>query len=231
MSLLLRTCLAAVALGLFAPGLFAQQQPAAGPTVVAPERAVLVKDVRFSQTRMNGMSVNPWNRVELVLDARSNPDPKALNKRWVDRIKVTVTLGFDNKNGKKNLEEWSFYRASATVLTMEVNSARSVFFYLPGDIVKRDGLRKDPDVFFIELEVAGTPQILFDAKGLFVADQKASVSKLLADKAAFYYVKGFADRGCLTNGGFLRPHYLVDNLEADVARFSPEFVREDLTSR
>lgn len=227
----LPSCLAALALCLSVTGLQAQQPAANAPSAGAADKAVLVKDVRFSQTRMNGMATNPWNRVEVVLDARANPDPKALNKRWVDRVKVTVTLGFNNKNSPKNLEEWSFYRASATVLTMEVNSARSVFFYLPGDIVKRDSLRKDPDVHFIELEVAGTPQALFDARGAFVADQKAAVSKLLADKAAFDNVKGFADRGSLNNAGFLRPHYLVDNLEQDVARFSPEFVREDLSSR
>jgi hypothetical protein len=230
MASLLPSCLAALALCLSLPSLRAQQASSAAPAG-ASDKAVLVKDVRFSQTRMNGMATNAWNRVEVVLDARSNPDPKALNKRWVDRIKVTVTLGFNNKNSPRNLEEWSFYRASATVLTMEVNSARSVFFYLPGDIVKRDGLRKDPDVHFVELEVAGTPQALFDARGAFVPEQKASVTKLLADKAAFDNVKGFADRGCLGNSGFLRPHYLVDNLEADVARFSPEFVREDLSSR
>jgi hypothetical protein len=227
---LLPSCLAALALCLSTNLLQAQQAPA-NPSSGAPDRAVLVKDIRFSQTRMNGMATNAWNRVEVVLDARSNPDPKSLNKRWVDRVKVTVTLGFNNKNSPKNLEEWSFYRASATVLTMEVNSARSVFFYLPGDIVKRDSLRKDPDVHMVELEVAGTPQALFDDRGAFVTEQKASVSKLLADKAAFDNVKGFADRGSLGNAGFLRPHYLVDNLEQDVARFSPEFVREDLSSR
>lgn len=224
----------ALAFGLLVP-LSRGQQPAGGKDAAAAagqaDRAVLVKDVRFTQTRMNGMSVNPWNRVEVVLDARSNPDPKALNKRWVDRVRVTATLGFNNKNSPKNLEEWSFYRASATVLTLEVNSTRSVFFYLPADIVKRDSLRKDPDVYFVELEVAGTPQALFDARGAFVAEQKAAVSKLLAEKPAFENVKGFADRGCLANAGFLRPHYLVDNLEQDVARFSPEFVREDLSSR
>ena len=227
---LLPSCLAALALCLSTDLLQAQQAPA-NSSSGAPDRAVLVKDIRFSQTRMNGMATNAWNRVEVVLDARSNPDPKSLNKRWVDRVKVTVTLGFNNKNSPKNLEEWSFYRASATVLTMEVNSARSVFFYLPGDIVKRDSLRKDPDVHMVELEVAGTPQALFDDRGAFVTEQKASVSKLLADKAAFDNVKGFADRGSLGNAGFLRPHYLVDNLEQDVARFSPEFVREDLSSR
>ena len=230
MALPLPLRLAALAILVLSAKVVAQQPPVA-TAAAAADKAVFVKEVRFSQTRMNGLATNPWNRVEVVLDARSNPDPKSLNKRWVDRIKVTATLGFNNKNSPKNLEEWSFYRTSATVLTMEVNSARSAFFYLPGDIVKRDSLRKEPDVYFVELEVAGTPQVLFDARGAFVADQKSAVSKLLMEKAAFDNVKGFADRGCLANAGFLRPHYLVDNLEQDVARFSPEFVREDLSSR
>lgn len=225
MSSPLNGCLVALSL-LASPTLFGQATPA--PQAVSPDRAVVVKDVKFAQTRMNGMATNPWNRVEVVVDPRSNPDPKSLNKRWVDKVKVTATLVF--KIAGKPAEEWNYYRATATVLTLEVNSPRSVFFYLPGDVVKRDNLRKDPDHFFVELEVAGTQQALFDARGALVADQKNALSKSLLTKANFDGAKGFADRGSMVNAGILRPQYLVDIVE-DVARFSPEFVREDFPSR
>ena len=220
-------CLAALSL-LAAPCLRGQVAPATAPGAVPPDRAVVVKDVKFAQTRLNGMATNPWNRVEVVVDPKANPDPKALNKRWVDKVKVTTTLIF--KIAGKPAEEWNYYRATATVLTLEVNSPRSVFFYLPGDVVKRDNLRKDPDHYFVELEVAGTQQALFDARGALVADQKNAVSKSLVSKADFEGAKGFADRGSMANAGILRPQYLVDIVE-DVARFSPEFVREDVPSR
>lgn len=220
-------CLAALSL-LAAPSLLGQAAPTSAPGAVPADRSVVVKDVKFAQTRMNGMATNPWNRVEVVVDPKANPDPKALNKRWVDKVKVTATLVF--KITGKPAEEWNYYRSTATVLTLEVNSPRSVFFYLPGDVVKRDNLRKDPDHFFVEVEVAGTQQTLFDARGTLVGEQKNAVSRTLANKPDFEGAKGFADRGSMLNAGILRPQYLVDIVE-DVARFSPEFVREDVPSR
>jgi hypothetical protein len=219
--------LAALSL-LAVPCLHGQSAAPAAPGSTPADRAVVVKDVKFAQTRMNGMATNPWNRVEVVVDPKANPDPKGLNKRWVDKVKVTTTLIF--KIPGKPAEEWNYYRASATVLTMEVNSPRSVFFYLPGDVVKRDNLRKDPDHYFVELEVAGNQQILFDARGTLVNEQRNAVSRTLANKPDFEGAKGFADRGSMANAGILRPQYLVGIVE-DVARFSPEFVREDLSSR
>jgi hypothetical protein len=224
MSSPLQGCLAALLL-LVAPSLLGQVAPA---NPAAADRAVVVKDVKFAQTKLNGMATNSWNRVEVVVDPKSNPDPKSLNKRWVDKVKVTTTLVF--KIAGKPAEEWNYYRATATVLTLEVNSPRSVFFYLPGDVVKRDNLRKDPDHFFVELEVAGTQQALFDQRGALVAEQRNALSKSLVSKADFEGAKGFADRGSMTNAGILRPQYLVDVVE-DVARFSPEFVREDVPAR
>jgi hypothetical protein len=206
--------------------LLGQAAPAAAPST--PDRAVVVKDVKFAQTRMNGMATNPWNRVEVVVDPKSNSDPKATNKRWVDKVKVTATLVYKIPN--RPAEEWNYYRSTATVLTLEVNSPRSVFFYLPGDVVKRDNLRKDPDHYFVELEVAGTQQAIFDARGALVNEQRNAVSRSLVTKADFEGAKGFADRGSMLNAGILRPQYLVDIVE-DVARFSPEFVREDFPSR
>jgi hypothetical protein len=221
-------CLAALSL-LASPALLGQAAPGpANPGATPPDRAVVIKDVKFAQTRLNGMATNPWNRVEVVVDPKSNPDPKALNRRWVDKVKVTATLVY--KIAGKPAEEWNYYRATATVLTLEVNSARSVFFYLPGDVVKRDNLRKDPDHYFVEVEVAGTQQTLFDARGTLVQEQRNAVSRTLANKPDFEGAKGFADRGSMLNAGILRPQYLVDIVE-DVARFSPEFVREDFPSR
>lgn len=193
----------------------------------AAEHAVSVKDVKFQQAKFSGP--NSWNRIEVVVDPKANPDPKASNKRWVDKVKVTVTIGYKGEKSK-SAEDWNYYRASATVLTLEVNSPRSIFFYLPGDVVKRDMLRKDPDVYYVELEVAGTTQAIFDAKGQLIADHKGAVSKELYKKADFDGCKGFADRGVLNTAGILRPQYLVGFYDKEW-QFSPEFVREDASSR
>lgn len=223
----LPVCLAAVVCLLSAPILSAQGAAPAGAAAPSPEHAVVVKDVKFAQAKFSGP--NAWNRVEVVVDPRVNPDPKAPNKRWIDKVKVTLTIGYKGEKSK-TAEDWNYYRASATILTIELNSPRSIFFYLPGDVVKRDMLRKDPDVYYVDVEVSGTSQAVFDAKGLLIADQKAAVSKELLKKADYDGCRGFADRGTLNTAGILRPQYLVGFYDK-LWEFSPEFVREDASSR
>jgi len=221
-------CLVAMVCLLSAPMLSAQGAPAAGAGANLAENCVAVKDVKFAQAKFNGPYA--WNRIEVVVDPRGlNPDAKAPNKRWIDKVKVTLTIGYKGEKSK-TAEDWNYYRASATILTLEQNNIRSVFFYLPGDVVKRDMLRKDPDVYYVDLEVAGTTQTVFDARGLLVAEQKAAVSKELTKKADYDGCKGFADRGVLNTTGILRPQYLVGFYD-DLWKFSPEFVREDSASR
>lgn len=213
---------------LFVPTLSAQvANPNPAATASTAEHCVFVKDVKFSQGKFSGP--NAWNRVEVVVDPRANPDPKATNKRWIDKVKVTVTIGFKGEKSK-TAEDWNYYRSSATILTLEQNQPRSVFFYLPGDVVKRDQLRKDPDVYYVDVEVGGTAQAIFDARGLLLPDQKSAVSKELLKKADYDGCKGFADRGVLNSAGILRPQYLVSFYDK-VFDFSPEFVREDSSSR
>lgn len=225
----LPVCLAAVAYFFFAEAQLLAQvtPPASSAPAVSAEHCVSVKDVKFAQAKFSGP--NAWNRVEIVVDPKANPDPKAPNRRWLDKVKVTLTIGYKGEKSKSG-EDWNYYRASATILTLEVNSPRSVFFYLPGDVVKRDMLRKDPDVYYVELEAAGATQAIFDAKGGLIADQKGSVSKELYKKADFDGCKGFADRGVLNTAGILRPQYLVGFYDK-LWDFSPEFVREDAASR
>lgn len=221
-------CLAAVACFLSMPADLSAQATPAAVAGAGAEHCVSVKEVKFTQSKFSGP--NAWNRAEVVVDPRGlNPDPKAPNKRWIDKVKVTLTIGYKGEKSK-TAEDWYYYRASVTVLTLEQNSPRSIFFYLPGDVVKRDMLRKDPDVYYVDVEVAGTAQAVFDAKGQLIADQRAAVSKELLKKADYEGCKGFADRGVLNTTGILRPQYLVGFWDKEW-QFSPEFVREDAASR
>jgi hypothetical protein len=205
---------------------FAQNTaPASGKAEKSP---ITVRDVKFAQTVIGGQ-INKWNRMQVELLAGDNPDPKALNKKWVDKVKVTVTQVY--KTASKKPEDWNYYRATATVLTIEANQPRSVLFYLPGDIVKRDVLHKEPDYYFVQLEVAGNEAPIFDAKGALIAAQTRAVHKDIATKAAFDAAKDAADRGVINTPGILRPQYLVAYQDSPVVPSSPEFIREDVPSR
>jgi hypothetical protein len=189
---------------------------------------ILVRDVKFAQVKLGGQTY-PWNRMQVELMANNNPDPKAASKRWVDKVKVTVTQIY--KTESKKPEDWNYYRAVATVLTLEANQPRSVLFYLPGDIVKRDQLHKEPDYYYVQVEVNGNEEPLFDAKGSLLPEAVRSVHKDLNTKAKFDPAKDAADRGVVNSPGILRPQYLVLYFDQPVVPSSPEFIREDVPAR
>lgn len=199
---------------------------------------VSVRSVHFDPVKIGGQK-HDWIRMQVELQANFNPETKlaaedkagkkAANKQWVDKIKVTVTQIFKPLSAK-DATEFSYYRSSATVLTMEIGSPRSVYFYLPGDIVKRDRLKMQPDFFYVQVDVAGTEVPLFNEAGRLNPDMLAAVHKQIASKKEFDGARDLADRGVNLNAGVLRPHFLVPFAIFDPlpqGSPSPEFVRED----
>jgi hypothetical protein len=221
-------------------GLLAQ---AAKADATAGKSAVNVRSIHFDPVKLGGQQ-NPWIRTQVELHANFNPEAKAtpdaeagakkpVNKSWVDKVKVTLTLIF-KPIGTSTAAEFAYYRSSATVLTMEVNTDRSVFFYLPGDIVKRDRLKMQPDYYYVQIEVAGAEQPLFNEAGRPTPDMANALHKQFLDKKIFDGARSEADRAVNANNGMLRPHYLVpaafyDSLPQGSPQ--PEFIREDSSSR
>ena len=217
----------------------AQNAPAAGAggaAATSGKSAVFVRSVPFQQTKLGGQ-VNPWNRMQVEIQANTVPEAKpaaagetkVANKKWVDKVKVTVTQIYKTTSAKP--EDWNYYRSSVTVLTIEVNQPRSVLFYLPGDVVKRDNLKKEPDYYYVQLEVGGNEEPLFAPTGVVLADQKQALHKDLQTKAKFDPAKDAADRGVVSTPGILRPQYLVLYSDTPVVPPSPEFIREDVPTR
>jgi len=219
----------------------AQNAPATGAGSASPagKSAVFVRSVTFQQTKLGGQ-VNPWNRMQVEIQANTVQEAKAAaatgeatkagtNKKWVDKVKVTVTQIYKTTSAKP--EDWNYYRSSVTVLTIEVNQPRSVLFYLPGDIVKRDNLKKEPDYYYVQLEVGGNEEPLFAPTGVVLPDQKMALHKDLQAKAKFDPAKDAADRGVVSSPGILRPQYLVLYPDSPVVPSSPEFIREDVPTR
>lgn len=220
---------------------FAQATKAEGGAG-ASKSPVVVRSVHFDPAKIGGQK-HEWIRMQVELQANFNPETKvaaedkatkrAANKQWVDKVKVTVTQIY-KPVAVKEAAEFSYYRSTATVLTMEVNSPRSVYFYLPGDIVKRDRLKMQPDYYYVQLEVGGTEVPLYSEAGRLSPDMQAAVHKQFANKQAFDGARDLADRGVAANAGMLRPQYLVPYAIFDTlpqGSPSPEFLREDTASR
>lgn len=215
-------------------GAFAQ----AAKDANAGKSPVTVRSVHFDPVKIGGQK-NDWIRMQVEVQANFNPETKVAteekagkrpaNKQWVDKIKVTATQIF-KPLAAKDATEFSYYRSSATILTMEIGSPRSVYFYLPGDIVKRDRLKMQPDYYYVQLEVAGTEVPLFSEAGRLNPDMLSAVHKMFVNKKDFDGARDQADRGVSANAGMLRPQYMVPYAIFDTlpqGSPSPEFIRED----
>ena len=134
-----------------------------------------IKDALAAQnipSQFNNASVRWLNNVKVTLVAGYQPTggdagkPKVMQD--VLKLKDAVTGGKSLSEARNAalIENWRYYKASATILTLEVNTPRSVFFYIPADIVKRDNLSNPrPDVAYVTLEVDGKKVSVFDDKG------------------------------------------------------------------
>ncbi len=193
-----------------------------------------VVNVNFADTKVGGTALYPMRRMEVQVKALENaklltdPAAEVPNKTWVDKVKVTVTLAYEStspraKKAGSGGPNFAFYRSSATILTMKKGTQASVFFYLPGDVVERDGLKKDPFGFLVDLEVDGT-EVPIDKFG----GSGRAVSKTIKNAQEMAQFKDLAAQGILQNAGILRPQYQVP-FEREQA-LTPTLLREDVTN-
>lgn len=190
----------------------------------------------ITDSKVNNSSVKWVNNVKVTLVAGYKPSGADLGRpkvmQDVVKLKEAVTGGKSYAEAKdpSKAENWRYYKASATVLTLEANISRSVFFYIPSDIVRRDEINAPkPDIAYVSLEVDGKEVPMFDASGNLVTGSFGAVylsgktTKGMVDK-----FKEIADRATRDTDGVMRPQNLITSFhDGDWFKSSPEFVRED----
>jgi hypothetical protein len=171
------------------------------------QEAISVDRVNFKSLRDN------WVQMEVELSCGGNPLPEARDKRYVEEIKVKAYLGYKVDDG------FDFYFAEVEIIIMEQGDDNNVYFYLPGQIVERDGLSSiDPDYFFVELSVGGEEQ----------PSQKSARSSSIKNDAILASMKGKADSEGADNEFILMPVYSVPAEYLGKIDKLPVFLRRDV---
>lgn len=203
-----------------------------------PEGVKALLQAQGVPAKFAGDSVKWVNNVKVSIVAGFKPSGTDLGKpkvfQEVLRLKERSTdaAAYEAAKDSGKIENWRFYNATCTVLTLETNSPRSVFFYIPADIVKRDGITNPrPDVAYVTLEVDGQEVPIMDEKGALFTGSNAVLFggslKAKPDAASLAKVKETADRAVRDTAGVMRPQNFVTGfIDADW-KSSPEFVREE----
>lgn len=173
----------------------------------APE--VSVRGVQFDYPRVDGQQGTAME-TEIELDVRGS-GAAGRNPRFVDNVRVALMLAVQGRG--RTGAEFQYYYAEAEAVTLETGT-RAMRFYLPPEIVKRDGLSGDAYAFFVELAVAGQS----------LAPQRAAVSDTLRDRARFdVFVQKVTEARATTDGVLVPQHQFMTGLRD--ARETPAVIR------
>ncbi len=168
--------------------------------------------VRFAAARAPGGGSQPWLEAEVVIQARPAPGAPG---QMVSRVRVALLLGFEVPGPAGADRRLDHYRADAECVALEPGRT-SVRFYLPPELVKRDGLRGEPRYWGVELGVGGKP---------VPAGRSAYATSLATPEQR----RAFQQRGgtaAAAQDGLLQPQYLTP-FASDYTRAAPSFVRRE----
>ena len=108
--------------------------------------AAQVENIKFKNLS------DDWVEMEVEIRANRNLSPDAKNERFVDNIKV---MGYFAYVRDRKDRTFDFYKAEVEVISIEQGKKENVYFYMPGIVVKRDRLPKEPPYYFVALEING----------------------------------------------------------------------------
>ena len=144
--------------------------------------------------------------------------PESHNPRYVDAIEMTLILSYKAPNAAKDFD---YYRSTVAMPTLKRGPIHKIYFYLPGSIVKRDRLPREPDMYLVQISVnglklPGRPE--HGKSGFFKKYGSIGINRYLAA----------AHSQALKNDGILLPQYHAPLRFTSNLRETPSFIRRDL---
>jgi hypothetical protein len=187
---------------------------AAVPTAIGQAAAgsseVSVRSVKFNYIRVDGAQGTSLE-AEVELDVRGS-GAAGRNPRFVDNVRVALMLAVQGRG--RTGAEFQYYYAEAEVVTLEAGT-RTMRFYLPPEIVKRDSLSGEPYAYSVELAVGGG----------VISPQRASISETLRDRARYdVFVQKVTEARATTDGILVPQHQFMTGLRD--GRETPAVIRK-----
>jgi len=171
--------------------------------------ALQVRDVKFDK-----LGRDAWFRARVELIATDNPLPNPTNSRYLDDIFLTFYLIFGSPNSG-----FHFYKSEVDILSLELGDRCYIDFFIPGVIVERDRLSRNPFAHLVEMEISGNE---------FPFHPSHASTNLASNEAARASMKSRADSEGSRNVGVLIPSYFAPPaLTVDDGGRYPAFRRID----
>ncbi len=171
---------------------------------------VKVRDVTFASLQPAGGG-NSWLETTVELQVRGVGGVDGKNPRYVDRLKVALSLGTESRFSEGGFR---FFRSEAEAVTVK-NGKVQFRFYLPSEIVDRDRMSGGASAYMV--------QIYLEGKLLPLAAE--NISSMLRNGKALQSFKDRVARDAIRNEGILVPQYESPFL-LEYSGSTPSFVRK-----
>ncbi len=152
--------------------------------------AIKVRDVKFDK-----IGRDEWIRARIELVASDNPLPEPKNRRFLDDIKLHFYLIYGRQS-----TGFDFYESEVEIVSMEIGKRYHIDFFLPGVVVERDQLSKEPFAYLVEFEISGND---------FPFNPSHASSNISLNEAARGSMKSRTESEGSINRGILLPFYFA----------------------
>ena len=174
-----------------------------------------VRSVRFNQRA--GASGDTSVVISIT---PKNGETSPSGRRYVNDITLTLYLGYEIRfQGETSFK---YFRSSIAFTALETSINRDIAFWLPEDIVERDGLSRDPKYWVVEVKING--KLIDIDKSNYRRRTSSALTQLITRNGNTAFTN-FVREASSGPKGILRPTYLTDNEEVD-RRGAPAYIRE-----
>jgi len=177
---------------------------------VVPISIVTAQDVVVDKVKFNTLR-GDWVEIEIQLTCNGNSAPDARNSKFVENIKVKPFLAYPKGS---SADEFVYFTSEVEILIMEARDQNNVYFYLPGPVMERDGL-KFPKYFYVEIEINDTVQP--PSNNAYNGVELTSIPNM----------KSMTEAGAALNEDVLLPVYYTPAEQLKGVRDLPIFRRSD----
>ncbi|MBT4225888.1 MAG: hypothetical protein HOD72_15660 [Opitutae bacterium] len=149
---------------LWSAPIFGQAQK--NSTVAAPKpldklpagTIAISRDVTFDIIRSRGAGGGTWSTAFMELVPNQNPDPKARNPEFLEEVELSLHLAYEMAPDATGKKAYDFYSSKVRIAILKARERVPLSFFLPGYIVERDRLPREPKYWAVEISISGIPQ-------------------------------------------------------------------------
>jgi hypothetical protein len=141
-----------------------QKNAAVGAAAAQPldkipaETIALGRDVVFDTIRSRGAGGGVWTTASMELVPNQNPDPKARNPDFLEEVELSLHLAYEMAPDATGKKAFDFYSSKVRIAILKARERVPLSFFLPGYVVERDRLPREPKYWAVEITISGIPQ-------------------------------------------------------------------------